>query len=126
MKSVRWDESNEEGAFEELFLPALDAQLFMAREFLLRCFACTLVAIISTYLHCPHTRLLMFVSQKQVHFSFRKDPLAIMSCRHLIAFYMYFNCKRINRSHAGGREGRDASGLPSRSSSSSFPGFFLL
>jgi hypothetical protein len=43
-----------------------------------------------------------------------------------LRFLMYFNCKRINRSHAGGREGRDASGLPSRSSSSSFPGFFLL
>jgi hypothetical protein len=75
---------------EELFLPALDAQLFMAREFFLRCFASILVAIISTYLHCPHTRLLMFVSQKQIHFSFPKDPLAIMSCWHLIAFFNVF------------------------------------
>ncbi len=48
------------------------------------------VAIISTYLHCPHARLLMFVSQKQIHFSFPKDPLAIMSCWHLIEFFNVF------------------------------------
>ncbi len=66
--------------------------------------------------------------RKEKHiFSFPKDPLAIMSCWHLIEFFlMYFNSKRINRSHAGGREGRDVSGLPSRSSRSSFPGCFLL
>ncbi len=56
-----------------LFLPALDAQIFMAREFFLRCFASILVAIISTYLHCPHARLLMFVSEKKnTFFLFQK------------------------------------------------------
>jgi hypothetical protein len=68
----------------------LDEQLFMAHEFFLRCFASILVAIISTYLHCPHTRLLMLVSEKKIHFSFLKDPLGIMSCWHLIEFFNVF------------------------------------
>jgi hypothetical protein len=115
------------GFSEELFLPALDAQIFIAREFFLRCFASILVAIISTYLHCPHTRLLMFVSEKKTHFFFSKRSARFYELLAFdLVFLMYFNSKRINRSHVGGREGRDVSGLPSRSSRSSFPGCFLL